>query len=286
MEKLETLTAAELLSALYKPTIGSIRFSLGQVTKMVGPAPNHIVDDPLVRIRLDRAIGHIEAANEVRFQWESKKRHEPLRRRGAAEADNVADRAMRNLYDSIESFIRLSPSNPLHRTATELRHMVMPEGVGVITTKRFEDQHSATDVVLRILDTDGAPAVQALNLEPFVEEVRAANRAYGEALISRETEGVTYDQVQAAYSEALNSFFGVVLAIWNGYFDDGATRNQLLQPIYEQNVRFQRYYRRRSTAPQVDPATGEFIDPEVGDTDADFGGEVVEPAPQPVVEDA
>lgn len=282
MEKLESLTPSDLLAPYYKPTIGSIRFSLSKVSELVGAAPHHVTDDPQLRAQIDLAVEKTEDAARLQFQWTSHNRLEPMRRENVMNADNAADRAVSALFDAINLYRRMDPSLPLFQAADGLLKLLLPEGVSAITFLQFEDQHAATDMLLEQADGPGAAAVQMLNIGPFAEMLRDANRVYGEHLSSLDNTGVTYKQVQAAYRVALNEFFGVVLIAWSNNLATPETRNKVLAPIHEQNVRLRAHYRRKKAAPRVDPKTGEFSDAsDDGPSEAEL---ILDPSPAPAVD--
>lgn len=260
MEKLHALTPSELFAPYYKPPIGSMRYSLQLVSKLVGPGL--LVDDPQLRQRIDATVALVEDAARLQFQWISHQRKDAMRREGVMEADSAADRALGALSDMFKGFLRLPPSNPRHQAAQRLVDLTMPRGVGVITSQRFELQHASTDLVLEILDNEGLSDIQLLNLEPFVDEIRDANHTYGEHLSSLDNTGVTHPEVKAATRVALDSFFGTVITIWSHSLDALDTRRKLLAPIYEQNERIRAYYKNKKSTPRVDPKSGEFLEGE------------------------
>lgn len=263
MEKLNALTPSDLFAPYYKPPIGSMSYSLQLVSKRVGPGL--LIDDPQLRQRIDATVTLVEKAARLQFQWISHQRKDAMRREGVMEADNVADRTLGALSDMLKGNLRMSATNPRHQAAERLTQLIIPRGVGVITSQRFELQYTSTDVVLELLHTTGLADIQLLGLEPFVEEIHEANRIYGEHLSSLDNTGVTHPEVKAATLIARDSFFGVVLTIWSNFLDDTHTRNTLLAPIYEQNERIRTYYQSKSKSPHIDPTSGELLE---GDDDS------------------
>lgn len=255
--KIEKLSPADVIAHYYKPTLGSMRYSLAGVSARVGPGL--LTDDPLLRARLDRALTSSDHAADLQYQWMSKQRLEPLRRQGVMNADNVIDRAISAVFEAADTNRKLSAANPRHQDADELLRNLMPHGPGIITSLRFEDEHSAVNVMLRRLDTEFLPIVQRLALEPYVEELRAANLSYAHELSSLNNTGITYDQVTAANQIAKDDFFTVVLTAWSLFVDDPTLRNQLLAPIHEQHERLRLYYQNRKKTPRVDPNSGEIL---------------------------
>lgn len=263
VEKLHELTPSELFAPYYKPPIGSIRYSLQLMSKLIGP--DLLVDEPQLRQRIDTTVALIENAARLQFQWISHQRKDAMRREGVMEADNDADRALGALSDMFKGFLRLPAGNPRHQAAERLSQLIMPRSVGVITSQRFELQYSSTDLALEILDNDGLAHVQLLNLEPFVDDIREANRTYGDHLSSLDNTGVTHPEVKAATRTALDSFFGVIITVWSHYLDAPDTRKKLLAPIYEQNERIRAFYKNKKKTPRIDPKSGEVLE---GDEDS------------------
>ncbi|MBA2663543.1 MAG: hypothetical protein H0U74_14740 [Bradymonadaceae bacterium] len=257
---MEQLRISDLFAHYYKPTEGSMKYSLGQLDLMLSPGPRKLIDDWSLAERVADAFGLVTVASEKRFAWRNRQRVQPLRREGAVQADNDLDHSISGFNDQLLSFEKLPVGHPLRLCARELRLAVLPLGVFPITSLPFEEQHAATNVLLGKLASEFVDQVQTLNLGPFVENIAMRNQVYGESLSSLGQPGVTYDQVQIAYRAALDGFFTVVLTIWHNHLHDPEARASLLAPINEQNLRISRHYRRRNTVPRIDPNTGEIVD--------------------------
>ncbi len=264
MQKSNALNLTDVVAGYYKPTAASIAFSLALLSQLLGPDPDHILDDPLLQDRVDDALQKANIALPLVFQWETKQRLELMRRTGANDADNLTDRAVTSLYNAADNFRSMGPDAPLYKTADNLINLIMPQGVKPITSQRYENQYATINIILSLLDGPGKPAVEALNLQPFVEHLRDLNQQYGQSLTSTGNTGITYNEVQQATLTAQEAYALVILTIWTRFpFEQDRTlRNKLLAPIHEQNGRFRQHYARKSTPPRVDPQTGEFSDEE------------------------
>lgn len=262
MQKSNALNLTDVVAGYYKPTAASIAFSLALLSQLLGPDPDHILDDPLLQDRVDDALQKANIATSLAFDWDAHQRLDLLKRTDAREVDNTTDRAVSALYNAIDNYRASGPGDPEYDIADNLLQAVMPHGVKVITGKRFEEQFAAVTNLIHRLDTTGKAAVDALNVNHFVEKLRELNDQYGQAITSTGNTGITHSQVQQALTEAQEAFALVILTIWTlyPYEQDRETRNKLLAPIHEQNGRFRQHYARRRSAPLVDPKTGEFTD--------------------------
>lgn len=270
---------ADLLAGqYYKPTEGSMSFSLRQVDQLIGPVPDPppddgrlhpIVDDPQLQARVDAAHDKIDQASRLMVAWKSRKQNKaPNKGEGAVEADNAVDSSLGALHEHLTSYLRLSADHPLSQLAAELKGELLAGGVAPFTLMAFEDQHKAIEILVDTLVTEYPEHIRQLGLKPFVDELSANNDLLGRRLEQRDSGRVSWDQVSAARNVAREAFFAVVLTIWNNYLDNPDIRHQLLGPIEEQNDQLRRYYKRHSVEPDVDPDTGKFVDED-------------EPTPQP-----
>jgi hypothetical protein len=72
---------------------------------------------------------------------------------------------------------------------------------------------------------------------------------------------VSYDEVEAAHTEAQNPFHGLVAQVMADYYEEMETFNRIMEPVWEQTERTRRGYQRRGEAPPVDPESGEPLEP-------------------------
>jgi hypothetical protein len=287
MEK--AMKASEVIDGYYKPGIGAATYAGKKVDQLlqneVSNPPDWVVD------RVATLLARLEAAGGLRYDYDNRKTSEPLRRKGAAEADNKVDRAVSVIFNAASGYLEFDESSEQHKLASELIESCFPEGVYPITSGRYEEQHNKCNELLSRLRGPFSEHVDKLQLGLFVDNFERLNDDYGDKLTSLNSSGVTYDEVNAAEQAAIESYFEVILVIWAAYLDDPATRNKLLAPIDEQNQRIARYHRRRNGVPAVDPDTGEAIDPDEESSDdveptADDADEPVDDSDEPVADDA
>lgn len=267
MKKTNALNLSDILAGYYKPTPGSMAFSLAIMATLLGPDPHHITDDPLLTDRVNDALQKANHATSLTFDWDANQRLDLMHRTGAREADNAADRAVSALYNAIDNYRQSGPGDPEYDIADKLLKTVMPQGVQFITGRRFEDQFGAVNSLLDRLDNAGKAAVDTLKVNHFVEKLRTANHEYGQLLTSTGNTGLTHAEVLQATTLAQEATSLVIITVWSLYpFEqDREIRNKLLAPIHEQNGRFRAHYARKKKAPKVDAKTGEFTDAEETD---------------------
>ncbi|MFB6351312.1 MAG: DUF6261 family protein [Bradymonadaceae bacterium] len=192
-------------------------------------------------------------------------KQDPLRREGAKSHDDQIDRALSQLADTAERFAEMEVDTDTSRLAGELSDDLFPNGVYHVTSKSFDDQHIAVDELLNRLTNSYTQHVEALNLSPLVERLRELNEEFGNKL-APQTDQVDYDEVESATVEAEDAFHLLVARIMADYGDDMETFNRILQPLHEQTERTRRHFNRRGSIPEVDPETGEPVEPD-GQTD-------------------
>lgn len=263
---LETLKTSDIIDHFYKPGVGAGLYALKQVKAALGG----LASDPpdWVTSRVDTALQKFTGARTTKYDWDNTKKNAPLRRKGAAQADNRVDRAVSAVFDTAAAYRNFDKSSEQYKLANELLDGCLPDGVFPVTSARYEEQHSKVNELLERLRGEFSENVDKLHLSLFVDNLEKANADYGAKLTSLNNPAVTFDQVQAAEGQAVESYFQVIVVIWAAYIDDPTTRNKLLAPIEEQNERIARYYKRRGSVPDVDPNTGDVVsgdEPSAGD---------------------
>lgn len=256
MSRLETMQTQELLAKpFYKPGVGAAAFALERTAKLLRaqtPAPPAALMD-----RLAPAETKLAEAGALRFDWDNRKKMEPLRREGIQEIDGRVDRAVSAVYEAAKMYLDFDPVTRPFQMAHELVGAVFPDGVWPITSVRFEEQHSKVNQVIARLRGSFAQHVRQLNLGLLLDRLEALNAEYNAQLSALNNFTVSFAQVQAAENAAIEAYFEVVLLVWAHYLDEPATRAALLAPVEEQNTRLARHYRARRTPPKIDPTTGE-----------------------------
>ena len=277
---LEDLSTTDLIDHFYQPGVGAATYATKRIKANLLE-----VDEPSETLynRAQSTLRLLEIASARRYDWDNKKRLEPLRRQGASNASHRVTAALRSLMGNLQSYEEFEADTDYHRHATGILENLMPQGLVPFTQSRFEEKHNKVKELLRRLKGPYDDAVGHLNLGVFVDRLEAVNREFGTHLSDQNASGVTYDEVQAAESEATEAYFELLLLAWAEYIDDPRTRNTVLQPAEEQNRRIGNYYRQRSRAPEIDPETGDIIGP---DEPLEPVADDEQPTPQPLADPA
>ncbi len=71
MKKTNALNLSDVLAGYYKPTPGSMAYSLTIMTNLIGPGPHHIVNDPLLIHRVDDALEKAMEATNLTSEFDA-----------------------------------------------------------------------------------------------------------------------------------------------------------------------------------------------------------------------
>ena len=140
----------------------------------------------------------------------------------------------------------------------------------------YVEQSTEIASILGLLRGELAHSAAAVGLEGYVSRLERLNGEFSEILAVDKSEGVTTDQVRAAYGLGQENLLQALAMIIGRYPkpDHVATRGKLLQPIFEQNEAIRSYLRARRAVRDVDPRTGEESE--------EAGPAPAEPTDQPV----
>lgn len=139
----------------------------------------------------------------------------------------------------------------------------------------FVEQAVANERVLSILESQDAKSfVDSRGLRPMLEDLRKHHDAFEAALKSRDSTSVpSWDEVKAAHAQGQELYLSVVVAILAQLRDQPELRDELLQPIYAQDLIMQSYHRQRRAIREINPDTGEELaSPEADQPQADAEG--------------
>lgn len=249
---------------MYRFGIGSILFALEAVEGLAQAAGEAELADRCAQGR-DRA----RAARQLQFDWARRDRSRRLARPEAVARDQQVDRTLSQIYGNIKNFAGMERESTVRETARRMQAALFPFGVFEITSKTFEEEHSAVKELLRRLRGDFAAELSLLALEPLVDDLEWLNARFGEELQTGER--LSWDAVQAVVVEAEEAFYKVVFDIFGRTLDDPVRRDELLAPIAVQNERIGQYMKRRGSVPKVDPSTGVIVEGEgLDEVDAPF----------------
>lgn len=213
----------------------------------------------------EEAIRLQERAITAEYDYDAQKDQDPMVREGAQELDNRIDTTLSQLLQAAEAFAALEAETRQKQLAEELIDELMPTGVYPITSKSFGEQHLAVDEMLGRLRGDFSEHIEVLSLDEIVEQLAELNEEFGEK-VNRPGDTVTYDEVQAARAEAQDAFDRLLIKILHDYGDDLETLRDILEPVHDQERKMQRALKRTGQAQEVDPETGEPVEPNEQDS--------------------
>ncbi len=252
MDKVEFIG---VLLALYKFSLGSLRYCVNEMEPELRELGN---DEALNRV--EKAREAIDTARSEEYIWNQQKQQDKLSRKEATRIDDDLDTTLSAMYQTLEGFAELEGTSDRGDMAAEIVDTLFPSGVYPITSQSFEDQHGSVLEVVDRLRGDFADEVQKLAIDEYVDEIEQLNEEFGRKLSNRDRE-ISYDEVEAAFTEAQNQFHGLVAQVMADYYEDMETFNRIMEPVWEQTERTRRGYQRRGEAPPVDPETGEPREP-------------------------
>jgi len=263
------------LIALYQIPSGRRVFALGRVAEVVA---RRRLDG--LRPWVEEALAADRETLSLELSWRRTSR-QPLHGRQARELDRKVDRALAAIDGVLASVLKgFEPESPRAWVARALRAALFPAGVHAVTSLSFVEQHETVALLLRRLrePRDLAGKVASLGLEDMVARLAALNARYG-AELARPAEVVTFAEVRAGRKRGqanLARITALVLAQFAGD-DEQDALDELLRPILEQNEAVRLHRGRRRAVTDVDPATGDDLEPAAGA--ADPAARADEPAP-------
>lgn len=237
------------LFALYILTPGRRIYALGRVLERVEAKEIVELIAPIeVAIEHDRHTLELDAARFGRVRI-------PVRERDAA-----VDRTL----STIDHLLAHYAENSKKPGASMLRATLFPSGLFHHIRLPHIEQSAANQRVLSILEGPTHAAwLDAHGLRPLIEELREEHDAFAAALEGRDAETVpNWARVKAARAQGQELYLAIVARIVAIFADAPAIRDELLEPIWNQDQLIRDYRRhRRNVVADVDPDSGEVLEP-------------------------
>jgi hypothetical protein len=240
----------------YQPKTSSMQYSLDEMSTRVVA-----YDNPRLEQKLDEAIALTNEAAEKEYAYERDRDDRRSARRGAVETDNKIDRTISTIHNVAKATADSPAECDQKACAEKLLDEVFPNGVYPITSKDFEEQRMHVRELLDELNGEYRKDIETLGLEAQVETLESLYETFDEQLGLADHEEVTYDEVQAARSEAREAFHQVVAVVLGNYCDDQEALDDLMEPVLHQQRKIARHVKRRGEIPPVDPESGEPTEP-------------------------
>jgi hypothetical protein len=180
------------------------------------------------------------------------------------EKDLAVDRTLM----AIEYLLSYHSGNQPDSAAAKLQSTLFPGGANFHTRLPHVEQVAANERVLAILE--GAEHAQWLDghgLRSLIVDLRRTHDAFEGALMARSLDGgVGWEQVKAARAAGQELYLEVVIRILAHSLTEPSVRETLMEPIWRQEELVRAYRRtRRGALADVDPESGELLDPTAGD---------------------
>lgn len=248
------------LFRLYVFTPGRIIFAANQTKKAAEALGNQAVASACAP-----AIAAARAALSARDAW-SRTKTEPTARGGgmALVLDRNVDRTVSGIQRCAVNYIEsFDPSHEAAVTAKEFIRKAFPEGAEAVTKLVHEEELAQVKKLRTRFDDpkDLEPYIESLKLELHIETLDKLIPEFENALSDQKKGEITYDKVEAAGADAQEKLCQLVAKIVGEYNlsspEHVRARTALLEPIMDQNTRIGRSRRRRRSATDVDPNTGE-----------------------------
>jgi hypothetical protein len=176
--------------------------------------------------------------------------------------DGLVDNATSSFTDYLKLQIRAYPGEPRALAAERLLRALVPGGAKSITSLPFAEEHAAVNTLLAMAaEPEHDVDIQLLPEGPeLLDRLHERNREYG-ALLHQSDDIPSFDEIRAAQAEVQELLHATFCLIVGSYAldksPDLAERDHLLEPLLRQNDALRATYRRRRTATDIDPETGE-----------------------------
>ncbi|QDG52132.1 hypothetical protein FIV42_15690 [Persicimonas caeni] len=262
-------------SEMYQMSIGSMVFCLKDIIRQM---PNLPQPNPTLQARIDTALASAQKANGMRFNWNVQERQVTKGRGGASETDNTIDKTLTATDKHLGALSRNGRRPRRQQMARELKSVFFPNGVRPLSGLSYEDQLAALEVMLQRIDDEFADHIVECGMVVLIDQLRDLVEQFAEDLDVRQRDEVTFDEVRAAEHIAREDFDHVLVTILADYRPQPEVRSALLAQVVDQQERIAAHMKRNGTIPNVDPNTGEVLDPDSGqpveppvaDTDTDI----------------
>lgn len=242
---------------------------------------------PLLPI-IDDAIAQGREAVRIEFNWQAaKKRDEDASRGESLALKQQITRKLSNLFSILEG--RSDGDDDVAVEAREIIATVFPNGVAGVSKQSFEDMLASLQTMLADhLDGPLAEAVTTAGVEREVQLLRGLTDRFARALVPLPCGQVSYDKVQVAQHALHEAVCEVIVEILHATAkrnfvppegsapmtdaDRVRLREELLAPLNFQQELVAEARARHTKPLDVNPDTGEVIDPDASVVTTGDGG--------------
>jgi hypothetical protein len=256
-----TTAALADLFTLYRFTPGRRLYALRRTRERLAP------NDPLLA-DIDAAIEVDKKTLELLTRWQTQRRSTDNWPQEALQLDREHDRLWAALQRACHAIaVGYGPDSPQGAAANRILNSVFASGISALIHLPFVEQRERTDAWLARLTGELAADVQAAGLEPIVARLAEVNTRFGQLLDQHKPQGgIAYEQLLQANADGELALLRIVAMLTGRTAKDDAERARLLEPILQQNEQIAHSHRRSAKVPDVDPNTGEVVEPAAGPT--------------------
>ena len=178
------------------------------------------------------------------------------------EHDTEVDRTLGAIQSLISHFANGKSKDA---TAEALLGLLFPSGLSAHVHLPHVEQASANERVLKILEGNlHKQWLDTHGVRPLIIELRTNHDEFEAAMKARDAGTPSYDDVKEARDRGQELYLEVVAHIVSHLRDKPEIRDDLLEPIRAQDLRIQHYRRQRRSVVDVNPETGEELEPNDG----------------------
>lgn len=179
------------------------------------------------------------------------------------EHDGEVDRTLGAIQALISHF---ASGKSKDATATALLGQLFPNGLAAHVHLAHVEQAAANERVLKILEGEVHKEwLDKHGVRPLIEELRSNHDEFDAAMKARDAAGApTYETIKLRRDRGQDLYLEVVAHIVAQLRDKPEVRDDLLEPIRAQDLRIQHYRRQRRSVVDVNPETGEELEPTDG----------------------
>lgn len=239
------------------------------------------VGKPELEEAVDDAADAARTALSTEFTWASIRSAKSTARGNATLIDNKIDRQVAAIFGSVENDLVGDDDDPVVKSAEIVMKEVFPEGVGAITLREYEVQLGIMDSMMERFRGDLAEHVERLHLERHIARLSRLMEEFRQELATRDGPEVTFDKVRAARTALHEATCHVIVAAHFLLKDDDEARIHFMAPLNHQRRRVAEARRRHRVVTDIDPDTGEEVEPSGEILDAEEEEPTPEPAPTP-----
>lgn len=265
------------LFALYTLTPGRRIYALGRVRERALAK-----ELTVIVAAIDAAIAQDRHALDIDAARLAPTKSPPVRQR-----DTAVDRTLAVIHRLLSHFAAGEDS----AVPSALLSNLFPINLAHHVRLPFVEQAAANERVLAVVEGEAHKTwLDNHGLRPLIVQLRTTHDEFAAALHARDDESApSWDEVKAARESGQELYLQVVARVIVQFIEDPEARDELLEPVWDQEALIRAYRRQRRTVVDVDPDTGEPLPEDESESEGEGSGdevaaeEAVDAEPEPVL---